>query len=187
MYEVVSGAQPPLYGGQSTMHTRYNGRHLGSEHQPFGRTRPLTLELSSRWPARPPAKNSRVFLVPYRGSRAMLCSSSGMLLLQQQVGKGRPATCIALQQQGSLGDADAAAGVAPLQTPTSAAEGQAAHQDGLAVLEGDDLLGVQTVYLQEATFSKPPVRLQQALSVSQVYVLWWRKIQHVGPCRGRYS
>ena len=49
----------------------------------------------------------------------------------------------------------------------SVAERQAAHQDGLAVLEGEDLLSIQTVHLQEARehISKSHVHLQQALSM----------------------
>ena len=72
----------------------------------------------------------------------------------------QPSTCIALWQPGSLVNADAAdaASGASLQTLSSAAQRQAAHQDGLAVLEGEDLLGIQTVHLQEAMehYLKPP-------------------------------
>lgn len=139
------------------MHTRIIRHHPGSELQALGMTGPLTLELSSRWPACPPAENSRVFLVPYRGSRAMLCSSSGVLLLLPQTGKGRPpfalldSSRVPLSMQMQLKPQ-------AWQMLSSVAERQAAHQHGLAVLEGEDLLSIQTVHLQEARehISKKP-------------------------------
>ena len=164
------------------MHTRIIRHHPGSELQALGMTGPLTLELSSRWPACPPAKNSRVFLVPYRGSRAMLCSSSGVLLLPPQTGKGRPPFALLYSSRVPL-SMQMQLKPQAWQMLRSVAERQAAHQDGLAVLEGEDLLSIQTVHLQEARehISKCHVHLQQALSMSQEY-MWWREGQHVEPC-----